>query len=127
MTRTSPPGGDDGTVLVEVLVAFAILIGVITAGFQIFGDGLSRSRQAADSAAGTAESAALLAALPEIRPGITTVQGRDGRDFTVRIRHLRGQREAWAARRPVQAQVYAGRAAAGVPLFDTVILDSEGP
>ncbi len=35
-------GNEDGFSLVEILVAFAVLAGVLLAGFRVFGDGLDR-------------------------------------------------------------------------------------
>jgi hypothetical protein len=125
---TSRAQDDDGVVLVEVLVAFAILIGVITAGFQIFGDGLSRSRLAADRAARVAEAAAVFTALPDnIKPGTTTVQSTIvGRDFEVKVESLQGSAPANASRRPVLVQIFDAREDNGPPLYATVVLAGGG-
>lgn len=125
----STPQNDDGAVLVEVLVAFAILIGVITAGFQIFGDGMSRGRIAAERMARVAEAAALFASLPDnFRPGTTTVPSSiGGRDFTLRVVELRSSAPANATRRPFRVQIFDGRADSEPPLYETVALAAGNP
>ncbi len=125
---TSRTQDDDGVVLVEVLVAFAILIGVVTAGFQIFGDGLSRSRLAADRAARVAEAAAVFTALPDnIKPGTTTVRTSiEGRDFEVEVVGLQSNAPANASRRPVLVQIFDATEDNGPPLYATVVLAGGG-
>lgn len=123
---TAAGDSEAGVVLVEVLVAFAILIGVIAAGFQIFGDGLHRSRLAAERAAEVTEAAALLVSLPQIKPGSETVEGWNGQSFTVKVTALRSQAAVWVARRPVRIEIFAGADTKAPPLIDTVLLESEG-
>jgi hypothetical protein len=123
------PENDDGIVLVEVLVAFAILIGVITAGVQIFGDGMNRSRQAADRAARVAEAASVFASLPDIiMPGTTQVPSTiPGRNFTLRVVEMQSNAPESVTRRPALLNIFDEGAESGSPLFTTVVLAGPKP
>ncbi len=124
MTSLAKIQNDDGVVLVEVLVAFAILMGVITMGFQIFSDGLSRSRQATARAARVVEAASLFSSLTDnFKPGTSTrPSSEQGRDFTLRVVEIRSNAPATSTRRPVFVQIFDGPEREGTLLFATVVL-----
>jgi hypothetical protein len=120
---------DEGAVLVEVLVAFTILIVVIMTSFQIFGEGMNRSHNAADRAARVAEAASQFTFLPDqLKLGTTTVASSfAGRDFTIRVTALRSSAADTTTRRPVLVQIYDGSDQSQPPLYATVVLSAKGP
>ena len=117
---------EEGSVLVEVLVAFAILVAVITAGFQIFGDGLQRSRLARNTSAEALEAVGIVSSLNVLSAGTTTIAGGDGRTFTLTITPIETGAETWISRRPFHVALRAGDRADGPPLLETILL-SPGP
>ena len=105
---------DDGSALVEVLVAFVILSITVIMGFQIFSDGLTRIGHATAALELARDAEALLAA----------ADAQDSR-FVVSRTPIAIAADTWVEVKPQRVRIWEQGHEDQPPLVDTVIIAPE--
>jgi hypothetical protein len=122
--------GEDGSMLIEVLVAFVILASTIIMAFQVFGDGLRRMNAVEPKMLAVAIARRELAL---INNQTTLTAGRlEGADasglrWQIALDPITVGEPDWTQVRPFKARIWIGRTAqdfGGGPLLETVVLAS---
>jgi Tfp pilus assembly protein PilV len=117
-------GPEDGSTLLEALVAFVILAGSVTMAFRIFGDGLQRQNASAARSEILWQAQSQLArlrALKAFAPGTT-----DNGNFRIVVTAV-GSTETNAVRLFRIGIWDSGSTAKATPLLETIVIGKETP
>ena len=112
-------GREDGSALVEVLVAFVILSITVIAGFRIFTDGLARIGSATAALELARNAEALLTAAGQ---GEASELSMNGQRFVVSRTPLGVAAEPWVEVKPVRLRIWEEGHEDTPPLIDTVVI-----
>jgi type II secretory pathway pseudopilin PulG len=125
-----PSSNEDGSLLIEVLVAFVILATAIVMAFQIFGDGLRRMSVVEPKMLAIAVARKELAQISgETKTAPTQLDGTDesGLPWHMTVEPINGGDADWTSMRPFRVRMWTGadtRDSGGQPVLETVILAS---
>lgn len=120
--------GEDGSLLIEVLVAFVILASSIIMAFQIFGDGLRRMSAVEPKMLAIAIARKELALMSnQTKPVPTRLEGADasGLRWQMALDPINADDRDWTPLRPFRARMWIGKIAqdfSGGPILETIIL-----
>jgi Tfp pilus assembly protein PilE len=118
---------EQGSALIEVLVAFTILSLVVIAGYQVFSDAINRVNQARERQSELASAAQVLAAHSFDGPGRMQANTSDGRSFMIDAVALSPDLAPWAQSRPIRLRIWSGTEAGGPPLLETIVMSKAPP
>jgi type II secretory pathway pseudopilin PulG len=120
--------GEDGSLLIEALVAFVILATVVVMAFQIFGDGLRRMNTVEPKLLAMAVARKQLALMESQTTAFPTrLEGTDetGLRWQMALDPVIASKVDWTLLRPFRVRMWIGTAArdfSGEPLVETVML-----